>query len=339
MKQPSNLPQNSPPDLQNQGRALTFMPTGLWMLFSIVLMFTVSYLISGLSSRAVTLAEKSMINTLYELGAIGIPILLMFFLYNRDRKSLFRAEVPSAKEIWITLLLSLFLFVANSALTIVNTTITSLWAPMPAQSMPAAVTLWDKLAYLLSVMVAAPILEELLFRGAFQRGLESRGKWFSIIVAGAFFGTMHMTYDSVIPKILMGIVMCYVVYCTGSIFLSIIIHMINNGISAILLFTIDYSSTAQQFTRADAAALLPRVPMYLLMTAVLALVIVGLLRRLKAAAVSSTEGISNRACSLRQPEPGEVYRGFAALFALVLAFVIHVGYMALQFISNAADAL
>ena len=104
------------------------------------------------------------------------------------------------------------------------------------------------------------------------------------------------------------------------------------------LFTIDYSSTAQQFTRADAAALLPRVPMYLLMTAVLALVIVGLLRRLKAA-VSSTEGISNRACSLRQPEPGEVYRGFAALFALVLAFVIHVGYMALQFISNAAAAL
>ena len=51
MKQPSNLPQNSPPDLQNQGRALTFMPTGLWMLFSIVLMFTVSYLISDVYKR------------------------------------------------------------------------------------------------------------------------------------------------------------------------------------------------------------------------------------------------------------------------------------------------
>lgn len=339
MNRHSKQNQVTPPELQKQGRALTFIPTGLWMLFSVALMFTISLLLSALSSQAVTLAEKSMLNTLYELGAIGIPLLLIFFIYNRDRRSLFRAEVPSAKEIWITLLLSLFLFVANYLLTMVNYIITSLWAPTPAQSMPAPVTLWDRLAYLLSVMVAAPILEELLFRGAFQRGLESRGKWFSIIIAGAFFGTMHMSYDSVIPKILMGIVMCYVVYCSGSIFLSIIIHMINNGISAILALTIDTSAATQPFTRADAAASLPAIPMYILIAAVFGLFIVALLRRLKAAAVSTTAGGSVRACSLRQPESSEIYKDPTALLPLIFAFVIHVGYMVLQFISNAAAAL
>ena len=91
----------------------------------------------------------------------------------------------------------------------------------------------------LVVAIFAPIFEEWLCRGMVLRGLLTKMKpvW-AIVVSALFFAVIHANPWQALNAFLIGLVMGYVYYKTGSLILTMIIHFVNNG-SAVILSNIE----------------------------------------------------------------------------------------------------
>lgn len=84
---------------------------------------------------------------------------------------------------------------------------------------------------LLIVAVIPAIGEELLFRGVVQKIMVS---WFknyhvAIWVTAILFSALHMQFYGFLPRMLLGALFGYVFYWSGSLWLPILGHFINNG--------------------------------------------------------------------------------------------------------------
>ena len=87
----------------------------------------------------------------------------------------------------------------------------------------------------LVVAIFAPIFEEWLCRGMVLRGLLTKMKpaW-AIVLSALFFAVIHANPWQALNAFLIGLVMGYVYYKTGSLLLTMVIHFVNNGTSVIL---------------------------------------------------------------------------------------------------------
>ena len=88
---------------------------------------------------------------------------------------------------------------------------------------------------LISVSVFAPFFEEWLCRGIILRGLLKKMKpgW-AIVISALIFGLIHMNLWQAIPAFIIGVVLGYVYYKTGSLKLTMLMHCVNNTLSVIL---------------------------------------------------------------------------------------------------------
>ena len=88
---------------------------------------------------------------------------------------------------------------------------------------------------ILSIALLAPILEELLFRGAIQGYLQSvlKHPWVAILIASSIFGVVHMNPAQIPFAFLLGAMFGWLYYRTGSLLPGIIGHVLNNSIAAV----------------------------------------------------------------------------------------------------------
>ena len=82
--------------------------------------------------------------------------------------------------------------------------------------------------------IFAPICEEWLCRGMVLRGLLTKMKpgW-AIVISALFFAVIHMNPWQALNAFIIGVVMGYVYYKTGSLWLTMLIHFVNNGFAVI----------------------------------------------------------------------------------------------------------
>jgi membrane protease YdiL (CAAX protease family) len=88
------------------------------------------------------------------------------------------------------------------------------------------------------VILVAPLVEELFFRGFFYRALRSR---FSLALAavidGLFFGLIHFDFEGadglllLPPLALIGVLFCLVYEWTGTLWAAIAMHAFNNAVA------------------------------------------------------------------------------------------------------------
>ncbi|HEU4392955.1 MAG TPA: type II CAAX endopeptidase family protein [Solirubrobacterales bacterium] len=86
----------------------------------------------------------------------------------------------------------------------------------------------------LLIVVAAPISEEICFRGMLYGGLrEKLPRVTAALIAGLLFGGLHALtgITAVPPLIVFGFVLCLLYEKTGSIVPGIILHMLNNSVA------------------------------------------------------------------------------------------------------------
>jgi len=88
---------------------------------------------------------------------------------------------------------------------------------------------------LISVSVFAPFFEEWLCRGIILRGLLKKMKpgW-AIVISALVFGLIHMNLRQAIPAFIIGAILGYVYYKTGSLKLTMLMHCVNNTMSVII---------------------------------------------------------------------------------------------------------
>jgi membrane protease YdiL (CAAX protease family)/uncharacterized RDD family membrane protein YckC len=90
------------------------------------------------------------------------------------------------------------------------------------------------------IVAAAPLSEEIFFRGFMYGGLRRRlPMWAAAVIAGAVFGLLHYTGpDSigVVPQLaVLGLLLAWLYERTGSLWPPIILHVANNGLALVVL--------------------------------------------------------------------------------------------------------
>ena len=86
----------------------------------------------------------------------------------------------------------------------------------------------------LGTAIFAPIFEEWCVRGMVLRGLLTRKKPFwAILISALFFCIMHLNPWQGIEALIIGMIMGYVYFKTGSLLLTMLIHFVNNAFSVI----------------------------------------------------------------------------------------------------------
>lgn len=83
--------------------------------------------------------------------------------------------------------------------------------------------------------------EELLFRGVIQRIFTNWTKnihW-GIWITAILFSAMHMQFYGFVPRMFLGVLFGYLLVWSGSMWLPIIAHFINNGVAVVAMYMID----------------------------------------------------------------------------------------------------
>jgi tetratricopeptide (TPR) repeat protein len=94
----------------------------------------------------------------------------------------------------------------------------------------------NPLAASLSIVVIGPMAEEIIFRGLMYGALEKRLRVSGAILASSLvFALVHLQAMYVVPIFLLGMVLGWARWKTGSLGLPILLHVLNNGVALLLL--------------------------------------------------------------------------------------------------------
>ena len=93
---------------------------------------------------------------------------------------------------------------------------------------------------IISIAIMAPLVEELLFRGAIQGYMLRKGikPLHAILIASAIFGIVHMNPIQIPFAFAIGMIFGWLYYRTGSVVPGIIGHFINNSIACLQMATL-----------------------------------------------------------------------------------------------------
>lgn len=97
---------------------------------------------------------------------------------------------------------------------------------LPLTNDPAVLAL-----YFITLAVAPPIVEELIFRGIILQSFRRFGDGFAVVASAMLFGLFHGNFVQMIFAFIAGLVMALAVVRTNSLLPSILIHFCNNSIS------------------------------------------------------------------------------------------------------------
>ena len=130
------------------------------------------------------------------------------------------------------------------------------------------------------VALAPAVCEEMLFRGFVYNSMKARYRVpVAIGIVAVLFGIYHMSLVKFIPTGLLGLVLCYVAYKTGSIFPSMMMHFINNAASVAVSMYPDRIERIFPILYKDSASALD--VLLLMAVGIVFLVIGGMLLRVK----------------------------------------------------------
>lgn len=166
----------------------------------------------------------------YYILTMGVPFLIVNGLRKKKNKidnKTFDFSFCSTKTI-LLIILSLIAIQTGFIFPIVGL------IPMPEYFQKMFMNLAEQngIYSFISMVIAAPILEELIFRGIILDGLlKSYSPVKSIIISSLLFGIVHLNPWQFISAMIIGVFSGWIYYKTKKISLSILIHMVNNGLA------------------------------------------------------------------------------------------------------------
>lgn len=88
------------------------------------------------------------------------------------------------------------------------------------------------------LVVASPLVEELIFRGYLYGWLRKRGigAWLTALIVSALFALVHLQWNVALDVFVLSLVMCYAREKTGAVWASVIIHALKNLIAFYFVF-------------------------------------------------------------------------------------------------------
>lgn len=107
-------------------------------------------------------------------------------------------------------------------------------------------SLTDYLLAMLVMALAPAVFEEVLFRGAFQQVFVgwTKNAWAGIIITSILFSAIHFSFFGFLPRIALGLILGLIFYYTNNLWLSILLHFLNNGFVVTQLYILSAQGKA-----------------------------------------------------------------------------------------------
>jgi membrane protease YdiL (CAAX protease family) len=95
---------------------------------------------------------------------------------------------------------------------------------------------WTTLRSILLIAIIPAFCEEIFFRGVLMKFAQTLFKkwWLSIIISSLLFAAFHTTISEFVPIFLAGLILGSVYYLTSSLWMSILLHLLFNGLQVVL---------------------------------------------------------------------------------------------------------
>lgn len=106
----------------------------------------------------------------------------------------------------------------------------------------------DLIINLIVVALFAAVGEELLFRGAIQNVLVewTNKKHLSVWITAILFSALHVQFYGFLPRMLLGVVLGYLYIWSGSLWLSVLFHFLNNGMAVVFAYLVSKGSLPEE---------------------------------------------------------------------------------------------
>lgn len=172
----------------------------------------------------------------YYLLAMGVPFIIAHLIRNkRTGISKYNFSLSSIK---IMVLVSISVIAIQTG--IISPIVNSIPMPEFMQKIFLELAGQNGAYSFISIVIAAPIIEELIFRGIILHGLLQRYSPIkSIIISSVLFGIVHLNPWQFVSALIIGIFSGWVYYRTRKLTLSIIIHSTNNLFAFIGMYFMD----------------------------------------------------------------------------------------------------
>ena len=163
---------------------------------------------------------------------LPVPIFLWARRTQMDLKQMFRVNPVSGSAVQAAIPIALGLTIVTDEMDRIAQVFVS--TPEQFTKIQEMITITGPLSALFIigiVVLIAPLIEELIFRGFFQRILEFRlnDVTKSVLFSALTFAIIHFNPWWIIQIYIIGVFMGYVAWRSNSIWISFIIHAINNG--------------------------------------------------------------------------------------------------------------
>ena len=172
----------------------------------------------------------------YYLLAMGVPFCIAHLI--RKRRTGIKKYNFSLSSIKIMALVSIAIIAIQTG--IISPIVNSLPMPEFMQEIFLEFANQNGVFSFIVIVIAAPILEELIFRGIILNGLLQRySPVKSIVLSSVLFGIVHLNPWQFISALIIGIFSGWVYYKTRKLSLSILIHLVNNLLAFIGMYFMD----------------------------------------------------------------------------------------------------
>jgi sodium transport system permease protein len=165
---------------------------------------------------------------------MGIPLLMSWY-FKMNTARVFSFRLPQ-KSIWVAAIL------LGLSMPLIGLLSSQLISPPEefAKKMETAIfgdgnrSIW---LLLCAIAIVPAICEEIAFRGIILKGFLSRlSPWWSIILSSFLFALLHLSIYRFMPTFCLGLLLGYAVWKSGSLYVSIIMHALNNGMGVVLFY-------------------------------------------------------------------------------------------------------
>ena len=169
-----------------------------------------------------------------QLIILIVPLCYLWYLKN-DGKKLLQLSIPSVKNTAGGLLLWLGGYMI---ILVVSSVLSMIFKESSSNMLDTYEMMLDQPFILLAFVIALlpAVGEELLFRGfIFGTMRRSYSVGAAIIISSLIFGAFHMSLVKLLPTALLGGIFAYIGYKSGSIYIGMLLHFLNNLLAVIFM--------------------------------------------------------------------------------------------------------
>lgn len=169
--------------------------------------------------------------------------MILFVVFSRSKvRELLHFRKVKLSTVFMTIL---FTFLCMPLTTVLNL-FTQFFVENTVEASSDVIMQMPFMATFLLVAVYAPVCEEIIFRGVTYESLKKGLNPFqAMCVSALFFGLAHMNFNQAAYALVLGLILILLKKATGSLWATILFHVVFNGYNVVLMYLQPYLTQAQ----------------------------------------------------------------------------------------------